>query len=196
MVRYYFSMLHLVSQRVDAAASDDPFSPPVHRRHAPGRSWDIAAPWYLRTTSALRRLASQADEFPLHLGTALALVLERELLRIELAATGQAIDVISRLDDAAANHGGVSRALPGADAVYLRSLTSGAAVETPVVVPHEDAEVCISLPARLSARLLAAGGPQQIAVRDELPAAIHMEIAAVCAGQTMSEWAAWTLLSR
>lgn len=130
----------------------------------------------------------------LHLETALALVFERELLRIDFAGFGPVTDVLGALDRAAAVVC-VRSQLPGADAVYLRSLTCGADVDKQRrVIARAGAELRISLPARLSARLLAAGGPNRLAVRDDLTEAVALEVAAVCAGQTMSEWANRTLL--
>lgn len=186
--------MHLVAQPTKIEVTADPFGPPLRRRHASLRPSDVPTPWHVVASVALRRLNARAAEISLHLDTALALVFERELLLVDLADACPVKDVLGALDHAAARISVRSR-LPGADAVYLRSLTCGADVAGKrLVIPRVGSELCVSLPARLSARLLAAGGPNRLAVRDDLAAAVGLEVAAVCAGQTMSEWAARALL--
>jgi len=186
--------MHLVPALASTEFVEDPFAPRVGRRITPLRPADVPVPWYVVVDANLRRLEAGAAEVPLHLDTALALVLERELLRDRLSAEAAGHKTLAALDQVAAQQAGVRSPLPGADAVYLRSLTYGVDIGAGWgVVPRSGSEMCVSLPARLSARLLAAGWPEQVTIRDDLSAAIAFEIAGLCSGQTMSEWAAWTL---
>jgi hypothetical protein len=196
MIRYYFSMLSLVPSPVSTDAGIDPFGPKVRRRRAAGRPGDVREPWNLKASASVRLLAAQALELPVHLDTAIALVIERELLRRDLDASERRGGALASLDVHAVKHVAVRLALRSADAVYLRSLTHGAEIdEKRLVVPRPGTELCVGLPARLSAQIFAAGGPQALVEDGDLELAVRLEIAAVCAGRTMSEWAAWTLLS-
>ena len=189
-------MLSLVPSPVNTDAGTDPFGPKVRRRRAAGRPGDVREPWNLKASAAVRRLAAQALELPVHLDTAIALVIERELLRRDLGTSEHLAGALASLDLHAVEHVAVRLALRSADAVYLRSLTHGAEIDVErLVVPRAGAELCVGLPARLSARIFAAGGPQALVENTDLEPAVRLEIAAVCAGKTMSEWAAWTLLS-
>jgi hypothetical protein len=189
-------MLQLVTRPLDPDAAIDPFSPKVRHRRAAGRPGDVREPWELRASAAVRRLATQAVEIPVHLDTAIALVVERELIHRDLAASEHGVSAMAALHGYAVAQGAVTLALRSADAVYLRSLTHGAEIDPErLVVPRTAIALCVGLPARLSARIHAAGGPQALAEDAELTPAIRLEIAAVCAGKTMSEWAAWTLLN-
>ena len=189
-------MLSLVPSHVNTDAGIDPFGPKVRRRRAAGRPGDVREPWDLKAGAAVRRLAAQALQVPLHLDTAIALVIERELLRRDLGTSEHLAGALASLDTHAVEHVAVRLALRSADAVYLRSLTHGAEIdEKRLVVPRAGAELCVGLPARLSARILDVGGPQALIENTDLEPAIRLEIAAVCAGKTMSEWGAWTLLS-
>lgn len=187
-------MMHLVPALTDSEVFEDAFAARVGRRVAPLRPTDVPVPWYVVVDSNLRRLEARAADLLLHLDTALALVLERDLLRDRLSAEAAGHKTLAALDQVAGQQAGVRSPLPGADAVYLRSLTYGADIGAERrAVPRSGSEMCVSLPARLSARLLAAGWPEQVTIRDDLSAAIALEIAGLCSGQTMSEWAAWTL---
>lgn len=187
-------MMHLVPALTDLEVSEDPFAPRVGRRVAPLRPTDVPVPWYVVVNANLRHLEARAADLLLHLDTALALVLERDLLRDQLSAEVAGHTRLAALDQVAAQQSGARSPLPGADAVYLRSLTYGADIGAERrAVPRSGSEICVTLPARLSARLMAAGWPEQITIRDDLVAAIALEVAALCSGQTMSEWAAWTL---
>src|SRR4051794_30582252 len=118
--------LRVVPPPADAPAGD-PFGNGPSRRRAPGRPGDVPEPWHLPASAHLRRLAALAVQSALHLDTALALIVERELLRSEIDELGLPASTLGRLD-AAARDARVDRRLTGADAVYLRSLRCGAVV--------------------------------------------------------------------
>src|SRR5436305_435754 len=137
-------MLSLVPSRVNTDAGIDPFGPKVRRRRAAGRPGDVREPWDLNASAAVRRLAAQALEVPLHLDTALALVIERELLRRDLGTSERRDGALASLDAHAVEHVAVRLALRSADAVYLRSLTHGAEIdEQRLVVPGPGTELCV-----------------------------------------------------
>ena len=174
---------------------DDPFGREDGHRRAPGRPSDVPDPWHISPSSGLRSVADQARQAALHLDTALALVIERELLRGEFNAVGLPTSTLTDLDCIAAE-ARVDQPLGGADAVYLRSLTRGATVVEPLTPSIAGTSVCVSLPARLSSRLLRAGGIERFTLDEPLAAAVRAEIAALCCGRSMSEWAAQVVLRR
>jgi hypothetical protein len=151
-------------------------------RHAI-RPGDRHEPWSLATTPALRRLAEQAGLAGLDFEIAVRLVIETAL------ATGALRDVgveSEELDDAAAA-ASVERTLDGATSAYLRRLTRRPRESAPALGEM----VTVGLPVRLSPRLLDAD-PQRLVETVEVRRARAWEIAALAAGQTISEWAAWT----
>jgi hypothetical protein len=151
---------------------EDPFKP------APaltaGRPSDHRDPWTLESTDQLSALAAEARRLGVRWATAIALVIECRLLEQELGS-----DLASALD-APAHDVRLGAELAPGDAVYLRSLQSGA---------DTGGAATVGLPARLATRILRAGGPDAVLAPKRLQRGLAWEIAAVAAGLTMSEWA-------
>lgn len=81
-------------------------------------------------------------------------------------------------------------ALPEGSALYLRSLT----VRRRPRRPSEGRRPTVSIPVRLVPRVSAASDPQSLIETTEIEHAVEMEVAAVRAGRTMSEWVVERLL--
>jgi hypothetical protein len=126
-------------------------------------------------------LATACADAGLPVGTGSCLLAERGLLLEELGTAA------AELLDTQAETATVTRALSDASAIYLRSLSMH------MDDRHQMAgHVC--LPARLTDRLLAAGGPGRFLLAGAVDQARRWERAAVAAGATMTEWAQSTLL--
>jgi hypothetical protein len=181
--------LRLITNEIHTA---DPFGDEISQRVARGRPSDVPEPWWLEVSAPLKRLRRQATQASLPLDTALALIVERELLRQDLARVGLSASALSELDDAAVRVR-VDRQLTGADAIYLRCLLGRCPPPAQIALPSVGEPVCLSLPARLSTRVLQAGGLDALQLDEQLTLAINAETAALCCGQSMSEWVTWRL---
>jgi hypothetical protein len=125
------------------------------------------------STEAAKRIAERAAEAGLAVDVAASLVLEAGLLSVRLPQ-------IQQLND---DPESAWLAQPEANARYLRSLTVGRRSGQTSTRPSRN----IAIPVRLVPRL---GGVdvEQLTDLVTLEQAIGWEIAAVRAGQTMSEW--------
>lgn len=81
-------------------------------------------------------------------------------------------------------------ALPEASARYLRSLTVARRPRR----PSDGHRRTVAVPVRLVPRLTAAGDLERLIDRVDIEHAVALEVAAVLAGRTMSEWVVERLL--
>jgi hypothetical protein len=131
---------------------------------------------------AAQRVASAAAEATLAIDVAGTILLEAALVVMDAADAGRALATPARGPV-------VRRALPAAEADYLRSIT----MRRPPCAAGPP-PTTISVPVRLTGRLVEIDAEAAL-VSVEIEIALAWEIAAVAAGRTMSEWALWTLLS-
>jgi hypothetical protein len=126
------------------------------------------------STQAAKRIAERAAKAGLAVDVAASLVLEAGLLSVRLPQTQQLKDE---------GPGSARLAQPEASARYLRSLTVGCRPGQISMRPSRN----VAIPVRLVPRLGAVDVEQLIDVVT-LEQAIAWEVAALQAGQTMSEW--------
>ncbi|HST40086.1 MAG TPA: hypothetical protein VLK58_11280 [Conexibacter sp.] len=162
------------------------------------RAGDRHEPWTLPAGDALHALADAAATAGVEFELAVRLCVERALVREDLRAAGADVARLDALAAAAV----VAAPVDAADCAYLRRLTRRE--PAPQRRTLGDA-VIVGLPARLSARLLAAlpaltgeepDGAAAAALDDlladanaDVASALAWEIAAVLDGRTISEWA-------
>jgi hypothetical protein len=128
----------------------------------------------------LEELERQARALGLSPVTAGCLLVEAALIVRELGAQAEPVYVL--LDKTAAG-AGAAQQLSDASALHLRAPGGNqAGDEQPV--PHGE----LQLPARLTDRILRAGGVDGLLAVDGLERARRWEIAALLEGQSMSEW--------
>lgn len=144
----------------------------------------------MRDDAALRRVAGRAASRGLHFDTAVALVVERELLEREFGAPS--LDAAARLDGRARG-ARVEVELDAAASSYLAMLGACNADASKAGRPCGGELSCL-LPGRLWTRLSAGGAPPVVVGGCPLDDAIAWERAAVLAGFTMTEWALRELL--
>lgn len=144
----------------------------------------------MRADAALGRLAGHAASRGLHFDTAVAAVVERELLELEFAAWPH--DAAAWLDERARG-ARVEVELDAAASSYLAMLGACNADASKAARPF-GGEVSCLLPGRLWTRLSAGGAPPVVVGGCLLDDAIAWERAAVLAGFTMTEWALRELL--
>ena len=153
-----------------------------------GRPFDRTERWWL-SSSAAAALAVQAAAHGLSVDTAGALLAERGLVVAELTHLP---DVLARLEAHAAA-AVPDRELSDASACYLRTLTTARRTASPIG-PHMGPDALVRLPARLTDRIKFSGAVEPL-LDGDLAQGRRFEVAAVLAGQTMTDWALRTLLA-
>ncbi len=153
----------------------------------PRRPGDHLELWTFNTEGTLREIRRASRERGLNPDTAITLVCERRLADAELEA-----GATTALDEAAIR-AEAPLSMSGANRAYLRSLRHGNPLERASRAPLGAANAAV--PIRLLDRL---GGDEVLAsplVHDELWSAINWEIAALCVGRLIGEWALTTALA-
>lgn len=146
------------------------------------RAGDRHEPWTLAVGDALRALAEAAAAAGVEFELAVRLCVETALVRDDLRPAGIDLAQLDALAAAAV----VATRVDAAGCAYLRRLTRR---EQASARPRALGDaVIVGLPARLSARLLAADLDDLLANAD-VESALAWEIAAVLDGRTISEWA-------
>jgi hypothetical protein len=150
--------------------------------HRPGDHLEL---WSFEAVGALRSLRREARDRGIHPDTAVSIVCERRLACAEL----EAVDLLAGLaaiEEAAANvHAPVT--MWGANRAYLRHLRHGDPLERESRVPIGGPQAAV--PIRLLERL---GEGEVLAApleKAELAEALCWEIASLCTGKLISEWA-------
>lgn len=167
--------------RIDEDPDEPRFDRPVPR----ARPSDRLEPWP-SSAAALKALARAARERCVAFETAAVVVVERSLLDDEFARRGLA--PLTPVLDEAARAAKVEVALAEPQRAYLRTLCSSRAGTVSNTMP-----ALVLLPMRLTDRV--ASATLDACLRAELlDSALAWERAAVAAGLTMSEWAAWAAL--
>lgn len=149
----------------------------------PGRPWDELEPVWLPTALQVRQLREAACVAGISVDLAVSLVLERALAVSDVARIDA--ELVVHLDRVASVAGPV-RCLGGTAAGYLRQLTGGAPSQrAPLDRP-------VLIPGRVAMRLAGVSGHQLAELlHGEVPLAVSWERAAILAGRTIGEWAAW-----
>jgi hypothetical protein len=174
--------LHVVqADRIDG----DPDEPRFDRPPPRARPSDRLEPWP-SSAAARKALAHAAREQCVAFETAAVVVVERSLLDDEFARRGLA--PLTPVLDEAARAAKVEVALAEPQRAYLRALYPSRNSAAPNTMPAP-----VVLPMRLTDRV--ASATLEACLRAELlDSALAWERAAVAAGLTMSEWAAWAAL--
>jgi hypothetical protein len=153
----------------------------------PRRPGDHLELWTFNAKGTIREIRRASRERGLNPDTAITLVCERRLASAELEASATAA-----LDEAA-----VTTEAPlsmwGANRAYLRSLRRGDPLERASQIPLDVPDAAV--PIRLLDRL---GDGEILAdplLQGEFESAIRWEVAALCAGRLIGEWALTTALS-
>lgn len=153
----------------------------------PRRPGDHLELWTFNAEGTIREIRRASRERGLNPDTAITLVCERRLASAELEARATvAVDEAAVTTEAPLSMWGTNRA-------YLRSLRHGDPLERASRIP-----LCVpdaAVPIRLLDRL---GKGEILAdplLRGELESAISWEVAALCAGRLIGEWALSTALS-
>lgn len=153
----------------------------------PRRPGDHVELWTFDAEGTIREIRRAARERGLNPDTAITLVCERRLADAELeAGATDALDEAARTAEASLSMWGANRA-------YLRSLRHGDPLERASRVPLDVPDAAV--PIRLLDRL---GDDEVLAdplVHGELENAIGWEVAALCAGRLIGEWAVATALA-
>jgi hypothetical protein len=136
-------------------------------------------------------LAHAADEAGVAVAVAVAVVVERRLLLDLLPTPNQDAQWLDRQAARARPH----RELTDSSAAYLRALANGSQPRAGAT-PAASGLGHVTMPARLSDRLLGAWPPKPDLRADELYPALSWERAAVLSGLTLTEWGLTEVLRR
>ena len=153
----------------------------------PRRPGDHLELWTFNAEGTIREIRRASRERGLNPDTAITLICERRLASAELEASATAT-----LDEAAMTTE-APLSMWGANRAYLRSLRHGDPLERASRVPLGVPDAAV--PIRLLDRL---GDGEVLAdplVTGELESAIGWEVAALCAGRLIGEWALSTALA-
>jgi hypothetical protein len=153
----------------------------------PRRPGDHLELWTFDAEGTIREIRRASRERGLNPDTAITLVCERRLVGAELEVSATAA-----LDEAAMT-AEAPLSMWGANRAYLRSLRYGDPLERTSRVPLGVPDAAV--PIRLLDRL---GNGEVLAdplVHGELESAIGWEVAALCAGRLIGEWALATALT-
>lgn len=153
----------------------------------PRRPGDHLELWTFKAEGTIREIRQASRKRGLNPDTAITLVCERRLACAELEASAP-----SALDEAAMTTE-APLSMWGANRAYLRSLRHGDPLERASRVPLGLPDAAV--PIRLLDRL---GDSEVLAdplVHGELESAIGWEVAALCGGRLIGEWALSTALS-
>jgi hypothetical protein len=153
----------------------------------PRRPGDHLELWTFNAEGTIREIRRASRERGLNPDTAITLVCERRLASAELEASAMAA-----LDEAAMTTE-APLSMWGANRAYLRSLRHGDPLERASQVPLGVPDAAV--PIRLLDRL---GDGEILAdplLHGELESAIRWEVAALCAGRLIGEWALTTALA-
>jgi hypothetical protein len=173
----------LVPLPPDSGEWDERSAPSIFPRR-PGDHLEL---WTFNTEVTLREIRRASRKLGLNADAAITLVCEYRLAGAELE-TGATTAL-----DKAAIRAEAPLSMLGANRAYLRSLRHGDPLERASRAPLGAAEAAV--PIRLLDRL---AGDEVLAnplVHDELESAINWEIAALCAGKVIGEWALSTALA-
>jgi hypothetical protein len=153
----------------------------------PRRPGDHLELWTFNAEGTIREIRRASRKRGINPDTAITLVCERRLVGAELEA-----DTTTALDEAAMT-AEAPLSMWGANRAYLRSLRHGDPLERASSVPLGVPDAAV--PIRLLDRL----GDGEILtdplVHGEMASAIGWEIAALCAGRLIGEWALTTALA-
>jgi hypothetical protein len=156
--------------------------------HRPGDQLEL---WSFEAVGTLRSLRREARDRGIRSDTAVSIVCERRLACAELEAAGLLMG-LAVIEEAAAS-AQAPLTMWGANRAYLRHLRHGDPLERKSRTPIGDPQVAV--PIRLLERLGECEVLTTPLKKDELADALRWEVASLCAGKLIGEWASGTALA-